>query len=106
VVAVVFNNGAYGNVLLDQQRLFDGREIGSRLHNPDFAAVAQAFGAAGYTAQTPQELETTLAKAIAEGGPAVIEVKSQLGGTATPWKYLMPASRSQAAAGSPSGPGS
>jgi acetolactate synthase I/II/III large subunit len=91
VVAVVFNNEAFGNVLLDQQRLFDGRDVGARLHNPDFVAVAEAFGAAGYRASSPQELESMLAKALAEGHPAVIEVKTTLGGTATPWKYLMPA---------------
>jgi acetolactate synthase-1/2/3 large subunit len=93
VVAVVFNNEAFGNVLLDQQRLFDGREIGSRLRNPDFGAVAQAFGAAGYTVRSPSELEPALAKALADGRPAVIEVKTTLGGTASPWKYLMPGSR-------------
>jgi acetolactate synthase-1/2/3 large subunit len=92
IVTVVFNNNAYGNVLLDQQRLFEGREIASRLHNPDFAALAQSFGAAGYTVQTPQELEATLSKALAEPRPAVIEVKTQLGqAAATPWKYIMPA---------------
>ena len=94
VVTVVFNNNAYGNVLLDQQRLFEGREIASRLHNPDFAALAHSFGAAGYTVRTPQELEMAVSKAIAESRPAVIEVKTQLGATsATPWKYLMPAPR-------------
>jgi acetolactate synthase I/II/III large subunit len=94
VVTVVFNNNAYGNVLLDQQRLFEGREIASRLHNPDFAALAQSFGAAGYTVRTPQELEMAVSKALAEARPAVIEVKTQLGATAaTPWKYLMPAPR-------------
>jgi acetolactate synthase-1/2/3 large subunit len=90
VVVVVFSNDAFGNVLLDQQRLFDGREIGSRLHNPDFAALAQAFGAAGYTVRAPQELEAVMVKALADGVPAVIEVKATLGNTATPWKYLMP----------------
>lgn len=97
VIAVVFNNDAFGNVLLDQQRLFEGREVGSRLRNPDFAAVASAFGAAGYTVRSPQELETTLAKAIAEAKPAVIEVKTTIGNTAaTPWKYLKPVSRAAA----------
>jgi acetolactate synthase I/II/III large subunit len=92
VVTVVFNNNAYGNVLLDQQRLFEGREIASRLHSPDFAALAQSFGAAGHTVATPQELEIALSKALADNRPAVIEVKTQLGATqATPWKYIMPA---------------
>jgi acetolactate synthase-1/2/3 large subunit len=91
VVAVVFNNEAFGNVLLDQQRLFDGRDVGARLRNPDFVAVAEAFGAVGYRVGSPQELEQAVAKALAEGRPAVIEVKTTIGGTATPWKYLMPA---------------
>jgi thiamine pyrophosphate-dependent acetolactate synthase large subunit-like protein len=90
VVAVVFNNGAFGNVLLDQQRLYEGREVGARLRNPDFAAVAEAFGAAGYRAGSPQALQAALTKALADGRPAVIEVSAELGGTAQPWKYLMP----------------
>jgi acetolactate synthase I/II/III large subunit len=93
VVAVVFNNNAYGNVLLDQQRLFGGREIGARLRNPDFAAVAEAFGAAGYTVATPEALEAALTKALAANQPAVIEVQATLGQSVSPWKYLMPASR-------------
>jgi acetolactate synthase-1/2/3 large subunit len=90
VVAVVFNNDAFGNVLLDQQRLFQGRDVGARLHNPDFAALAAAFGAAGYSVRSPAELEAALTKALADGRPAVIEVKTAIGGTASPWKYLMP----------------
>ncbi len=91
VVAVVFNNNAFGNVLLDQKRLYEGRDVGARLHNPDFAAAAEAFGAAGYAVRSPGELEITLAKALAAGRPALIEVKTSIGDTAaTPWKYLMP----------------
>ena len=93
VVAVVFNNNAFGNVLLDQQRRYQGRDVGARLHNPDFAAVAQAFGAAGYSVLTPAALQEALTKALADGHPAVIEVKTELGGTATPWKYLSPGRR-------------
>ena len=91
VVAVVFNNNAFGNVLLDQQRLYEGRDVGARLDNPDFAAVAKAFGAAGYSVRTPEALEATLTKALADGRPAVIEVRTTIGeAAATPWKYLMP----------------
>jgi len=79
VVAVVFNNDAFGNVLLDQKRLYEGRDVGARLHNPDFAVVAEAFGAAGYAVRSPEELEVTLAKAITAGRPAVIEVKTSIG---------------------------
>ena len=71
-------------------RLYEGREVGARRHNPDFAA-AEAFGAAGYSVRTPEALEATLTKALADGRPAVIEVKTTIGeAAATPWKYLMP----------------
>ena len=92
VVAVVFDNGYYGNVHLDQQRLFDGRSLGGRLENPDFARLAETFGALGLTARTPDELRVALDKAFGAGRPAVINVPSELGKGASPWKYLMPKS--------------
>lgn len=90
VVVVVFNNEAFGNVLLDQERLYGGRDLGARLRNPDFPALAAAFGAAAYAADSPAALESAVAKALADGRPALIEVKTKLGGTTSPWKYLMP----------------
>ena len=44
LVTILFNNEAYGNVLRDQRRLFEGRESGSALSNPDFQLYAKAFG--------------------------------------------------------------
>jgi len=93
VVAVVFDNGSFGNVQLDQERLFNGRTLGTTLVNPDFARLAEDFGAVGLTAHTPGELGRALDKALAAHRPAVIHVPTKLGGSASPWKYLMPASR-------------
>ena len=92
VVAVVFDNGHYGNVHLDQERLFEGRSLGGRLANPDFARLAETFGALGLTARTPDELRVALDKAFGSGRPAVINVPCELGKGASPWKYLMPKS--------------
>ena len=44
LITIVFNNSAYGNVMRDQHRLFEGRDSGSRLRNPDFLAYARSFG--------------------------------------------------------------
>ncbi len=44
VVAIVFNNRAFGNVLRDQRTNFANRTIGAALHNPDFVALGKAFG--------------------------------------------------------------
>jgi acetolactate synthase I/II/III large subunit len=92
VVVVVFDNGAYGNVLADQRRIYQ-REIGSTLRNPDFVALAESFGADGYRAASPEELHDVLGKAIGRDRPAVVVVPMPLDENAAPWPYLMPASR-------------
>ena len=73
-IAVVFRDDAYGNVLRDQENRFEGRVVGSRLHNPDFVKLAQAYGADGVRAHDAQELERALAQAIERDRPALIEV--------------------------------
>lgn len=91
VVAIVFANGAYGNVKLDQERLFGaGHAFGADLHVPDFAALAVSFGAAGYRADSPADLSARLSEALQARRPALIEVRCELGVGASPWKYLMP----------------
>ncbi len=88
VVAVVFNDSAYGNVLRMQHELHDGRVIASDLHNPDFVALAESFGARGYRAETPAALEEALADAFRHGGPALVDVP--VGPMPSPWGLLMP----------------
>ena len=90
VVAIVFNNSAYGNVRRDQQNVYDNRLIGADLENPDFAALARSFGVDGYTADTPEELRGVLSDALAANKPAVIEVKVPRGGDASPWPFIHP----------------
>ncbi len=82
-VAIVFNDNAYGNVLRDQEDLFNGRTIGSKLHNPDFVKLAEAYGARGIKASGPEELESALRHAIAADAPTVIEVP--VGPMPSPW---------------------
>ncbi|WGW05305.1 thiamine pyrophosphate-dependent enzyme [Tropicibacter oceani] len=91
VIAVVFNNNAYGNVRRDQMTVFDGRLLGSDLTNPDFVALARSFGMAAERAETPAALAEALDKAIASGGPALIEVPVERGSETSPWTFLHPA---------------
>ena len=74
VVAVVFNDGAFGNVLRMQREAFGGRTIGSDLLNPDFVRLAEAFGIDGARVDGPQALRRALEQALARDRPAVIEV--------------------------------
>jgi acetolactate synthase-1/2/3 large subunit len=91
VVTVLFNNNAYGNVLRDQQRLFDGRLIGSQLRNPDFVALAESFGVAAARVATPTQLKGELERAFGRDAPALIEVSVDRATEVSPWEFLMPA---------------
>jgi acetolactate synthase-1/2/3 large subunit len=91
VVIVLFNNDAYGNVLRDQQNLFEGRLIGSELRNPDFVKLAESFGVAASRVSTPDGLKRELERALALDAPALIEVSIERGSEVSPWPFLMPA---------------
>jgi acetolactate synthase-1/2/3 large subunit len=90
LVTIVFNNNAYGNVLRDQQQSYSGRVIGSELVNPDFVKMAQSFGAVAYRATSPQELRTTLERALADEAPVIIDVPVKQGSEVSPWQFLHP----------------
>ena len=74
LVAVVFSDGAFGNVLRMQRDLHDGKVIASQFTNPDFVALAESFGALGLKATTPDELKGALEKGFAANRPTIIEV--------------------------------
>jgi acetolactate synthase-1/2/3 large subunit len=93
VVTVVFDNGAFGNVLRDQQRLYEGRVLGSELRNPDFVALAEAYGVRATRAGSPQELRRALEGALERAEPELIVVPVEAGSETSPWEFLMPASR-------------
>jgi acetolactate synthase-1/2/3 large subunit len=86
LVAVVFTDGAFGNVRRIQQEQFGNRVIASDLANPDFVKYAESFGAAGRRARTPAELGTALKAALAAREPTLIEVP--VGPMPSPWEFI------------------
>jgi pyruvate oxidase len=74
VVLIVCSNGSYA---MEKNRMVQGglELLGSRLENPDFAAIAKACGGVGYSADTVDRLEQCLRQALAERKPAVVDVK-------------------------------
>jgi acetolactate synthase-1/2/3 large subunit len=86
LVAVVFTDGAFGNVLRIQNEQFGNRLIASDLANPDFVKYAESFGAAGRRARTPAELGTALKAAFAAREPTLIEVP--VGPMPSPWEFI------------------
>jgi acetolactate synthase I/II/III large subunit len=73
VVAVVFNDNAYGNVARDLDEAWGG-EFGAQLHNPDFMKLADAFGVHGMRAKDPLEVGRLVSEAVDLDRPALIEV--------------------------------
>jgi acetolactate synthase-1/2/3 large subunit len=53
IVAIVFADGAYGNVRRMQKEDYGNRLIGVDLHNPNFPKMAESFGVAGVRTTTP-----------------------------------------------------
>lgn len=96
VVSVVFNNGAFGNVMRDQEERFHGHVIGAQLRNPDFVKLADSFGMAGFRVNTPEGLRHTLEKAFAADAPALIEVSLDRTQEVSPWEFLMPPAQKNA----------
>ena len=88
LTAIVFTDGHFGNVRRLQQNKYGGRLIASHLHNPDFVALAENFGAAGLRAHSPDELASALKKAKTAAGPVLIEVRADIDATPSPWKHV------------------
>ncbi len=74
VVAIVFNDNAFGNVRRMQKELHGNRFIATELQNPDFVRLAESFGAQGLRANDATELRRALRKGFASGVPTLIEV--------------------------------
>jgi len=70
----VFNNGLYGTIRMHQEREYPGRVIGTALRNPDFAALARAYGLHGETVRQTAEFAPALERALGAKGPALIEL--------------------------------
>ena len=87
VVAVVFDDGAFGNVRRIQKEQYGNRLIASDLTNPDFVKFAESFGAGAYRATTPAALEAALRAAFAAGKPALVHVP--VGEMPSPWDMIL-----------------
>ncbi len=86
LVAIVFVDGAFGNVRRIQQEQFGDRLIACDLANPDFVKYAESFGAVGRRARGPDELRLALRDAFARREPAIIEVP--VAAMPSPWEFI------------------
>jgi len=75
LIIIVINNGMYGTIRMHQEREFPGRVKHTELQNPDFAALARAYGANGETVVETSEFAPAFERALAANKPTLIEVK-------------------------------
>ena len=76
IVFVVIDNGMYGTIRMHQERNYPARVSGTDLVNPDFAALARAYGAHGETVVRTDEFAPAFERALAAGRPALLHVKA------------------------------
>jgi acetolactate synthase I/II/III large subunit len=81
VIALVHNDSTYGAIKNIQDRNHQGRYLDVELNNPDFLALADAYGIPGRRATTPEALDKAVREALDRDGPSLIEVPDT-------WRYL------------------
>ncbi|MFZ2006429.1 MAG: thiamine pyrophosphate-dependent enzyme [Stellaceae bacterium] len=86
-VAVVFADGAYGNVRRMQKVDYGNKLIATDLLNPNFPKMAESYGIAGVRTTTPDGLRKELNAAFKRRGPSLIEVA--VGEMPDPWSTLI-----------------
>ncbi|CAN7262624.1 thiamine pyrophosphate-binding protein [Rhizobium sp. LjRoot30] len=75
VIFLVINNGMYGTIRMHQERSYPGRVTGTKLTNPDFAALARSYGLHGETVETTAEFADAFRRSEASGKPSLIEIR-------------------------------
>ncbi len=75
IIVLLINNGMYGTIRMHQEREFPERTHGTMLDNPDFPALARAYGAHGELVTTTAEFPAAFERAQVSGKPAIIELR-------------------------------
>lgn len=75
LVVIVANNGRYGTIRMHQEKTYPARVSGTDLVNPDFAALARAYGGQGETVTEGAQFAAALTRALSAPGLALIELR-------------------------------
>ncbi len=74
IVVLLVNNGMYATIRMHQERQFPGRVVGTDLENPDFPALARAYGAYGERVARTEDFGGAFERALASGKASVLEL--------------------------------
>ena len=75
ITIIVVNNGMYGTIRMHQEREYPERVSGTELVNPNFAALALAYGAFGVAVESTEQFAPAFQQAMAHDGPSLIELR-------------------------------
>ncbi|TMQ05479.1 MAG: thiamine pyrophosphate-binding protein, partial [Deltaproteobacteria bacterium] len=77
-ILLIFNNASYSTIRMHQERDYPGRSIATDLVNPDFVALARAYGAHAERVTRTAELLPAFERAVAAGTTALIELQTDV----------------------------
>jgi acetolactate synthase-1/2/3 large subunit len=75
LISLVVDNGTYGTIRMHQERDYPGRVSGSDLYNPDFAALARAYGWRAAKVEATAQFEPAFVDALAAQQPTLIHLR-------------------------------
>jgi acetolactate synthase-1/2/3 large subunit len=75
LISIVVDNGTYGTIRMHQEREYPARVSGTDLFNPDFAALARAYGWRADTVTTTAQFEPAFQAALDSGRPTLLHLK-------------------------------
>jgi acetolactate synthase-1/2/3 large subunit len=78
LLVLVIDNGAYGTIRMHQEREYPMRVSGTTLHNPDFAALARAYGGWAETVEATADFAHALARALAQRGLRLLHLRTDV----------------------------
>ncbi len=78
MIVLVIDNGGYGTIRMHQEREYPSRVSGTALRNPDFAALARAYGAWSETVEETADFAPALDRALAQPGVKLLHLKTDM----------------------------
>ncbi|GAA4766971.1 thiamine pyrophosphate-binding protein [Stakelama sediminis] len=78
LLVILIDNGGYGTIRMHQEREYPARLSGTQLHNPDFAALARAFGGWAETVERTDAFAPALDRALAQTGLRLLHCKTDI----------------------------
>ena len=86
-IVLVFDNGMYGTIRAHQERNYPGRVSGTPIDNPDFVAIAQAYGFHAEPVRTTAEFGPAFERAMDSPTGALLHLHMPAE-MLTPWESI------------------